>query len=111
MIIKQFLGCRSAAVNLEARSLSGWGTSRHCVVAKLQDLSVDQFRDIRAKAGALLIVLPREISGLSAEEKQVRREINYIILCIQQKIYSDKTKHFDKQKISAQQNSVGKNAK
>lgn len=63
-------GCRSAAVNLEARSLSGWGTSRHCVVAKLQDLSVDQFRDIRAKAGALLIVLPREISGLSSEEKQ-----------------------------------------
>lgn len=63
-------GCRSSAVNLEARSLSGWGTSRHCVVAKLQDLSVDQFRDIRAKAGALLIVLPRTISALSSEEKQ-----------------------------------------
>lgn len=64
-------GCRSAAVNLEARSLIGWGTSRHCVVVKLQDLSVDHFRDIRAKAGALLVILPKEILALSTEEKQV----------------------------------------
>lgn len=63
-------GCRSAAVNLEARSLTGWGTARHCVVVKLQDLSIDHFREIRAKAGALLIVLPREIASLSTEEKQ-----------------------------------------
>lgn len=63
-------GCRSAAVNLEARSLIGWGTSRHCVVVKLQDLSVDHFRDIRAKAGALLVILPKEILALSTEEKQ-----------------------------------------
>lgn len=65
-----FLGCRNAPVNLEARSLGGWGTSRHCVVTSLQNLTVDHFREIRAKAGALLVILPKEIHSLSSEEKQ-----------------------------------------
>lgn len=64
-------GCRNALVNLEARSLNGWSTSRHCVVTLLQNLTVDHFRDIRAKAGGLLIILPRDISELNTEEKQV----------------------------------------
>lgn len=67
-----FQGCRSAAVNLEARSLAGWSSPRHCVVAKLQELTVDHFRNVRMKAGALLIVLPEELSQLSPEDKQVR---------------------------------------
>lgn len=63
-------GSRSAAVNLEARSLTGWGTSRHCVIVKLQDLTIDHFRNIRTKAGALLIVLPYDLSELNSDEKQ-----------------------------------------
>lgn len=63
-------GCRSASVNLEARSLLSWSTSRHCVVTRVQDLSVDHFRNIRTKAGALIIVLPEDLSSLSSEEKQ-----------------------------------------
>ncbi|EFA05879.1 Nicalin-1-like Protein [Tribolium castaneum] len=63
-------GSRSAAVNLEARSLTGWSTSRHCVIVKLQDLTIDHFRNIRAKAGALLVVLPNDLSGLNSDEKQ-----------------------------------------
>lgn len=71
LIYDLFVGCRNAPVNLEARSLSGWGTSRHCVVSCLQNLTIDHFRDIRAKAGALLVILPKEIHSLSFEEKQV----------------------------------------
>ncbi|RZF42472.1 hypothetical protein LSTR_LSTR014525 [Laodelphax striatellus] len=63
-------GCRSAPVNLEARSLSSWSTTRHCVVARMQDISADQFREIRAKAGALLVALPEDFSALSEKQKQ-----------------------------------------
>ncbi|XP_044263181.1 nicalin-1 [Tribolium madens] len=63
-------GSRSAAVNLEARSLTGWSTSRHCVIVKLQDLTIDHFRNIRTKAGALLVVLPNDFSALNSDEKQ-----------------------------------------
>ncbi|XP_039278085.1 nicalin [Nilaparvata lugens] len=63
-------GCRSAPVNLEARSLSSWSTGRHCVVARMQDISADQFREIRAKAGALLVALPRDLSTLTDKQKQ-----------------------------------------
>ncbi|XP_077293862.1 BOS complex subunit NCLN [Arctopsyche grandis] len=63
-------GCRSASVNLEARSLTGWSTSRHCVLARLQEITIDQFLDIRAKAGALLALLPRDIDSLSLAEKE-----------------------------------------
>lgn len=75
MLMRMFdctLGCRSAAVNLEARSLAGWSTSRHCVVARLQDLSVDQFLEIRSKAGALLLLLPSDLNSLSDLEREVR---------------------------------------
>ncbi|KAK9754749.1 Peptidase family M28 [Popillia japonica] len=63
-------GCRSASVNLEARSLLGWSTSRHCVVAKIQDLTIDHFRNIKARAGALLVILPENFSELSSDDKQ-----------------------------------------
>ncbi|KAF5304816.1 hypothetical protein FQR65_LT07833 [Abscondita terminalis] len=63
-------GCRSASVNLEARSLQSWSTSRHCVVTRIQDLTIDYFRNIRGKAGALLIIFPQDVSMLSHEEKQ-----------------------------------------
>ncbi|XP_055637291.1 BOS complex subunit ncln [Toxorhynchites rutilus septentrionalis] len=63
-------GCRASALNLEAKSLYTWQTSRHCVVARFQDMTIDQFREIRAKAGGLVILLPADTSSLSLEEKQ-----------------------------------------
>ncbi|KAL3288856.1 hypothetical protein HHI36_003303 [Cryptolaemus montrouzieri] len=63
-------GSRSASFNLEARSLTNWKSLRHCVVARIKDLTIDQFRDIRVKAGALLIIVPDDLSVLSKEEKQ-----------------------------------------
>ncbi|CAH1116660.1 unnamed protein product [Phaedon cochleariae] len=62
-------GCRSAGINLEAKSLTGWSTPRHCVLTKLKDLTVDNFRNIKLKAGALLIMLPENISNLNVEEQ------------------------------------------
>lgn len=66
-----FQGCRSASFNLEGRSLTSWSTSRHCVVARVQDITIDQFMEIRSKAGALLLVLPKNDTVLSNEEKEV----------------------------------------
>ncbi|XP_055603355.1 BOS complex subunit ncln [Uranotaenia lowii] len=63
-------GCRASALNLEAKSLYSWQTSRHCVVTRFQDMTIDQFREIRAKAGGLVILLPQDITSLSLEEKQ-----------------------------------------
>ncbi|XP_055852023.1 BOS complex subunit NCLN isoform X1 [Episyrphus balteatus] len=63
-------GCRASALTLEAKSLYSWGTSRHCVVTKFQDMTIDQFREIRQKAGGLVILLPNNIASLSAEEKE-----------------------------------------
>ncbi|XP_063540627.1 BOS complex subunit ncln [Cydia strobilella] len=63
-------GCRSASFNLEGRSLTSWSTSRHCVVARIQDISIEQFLEIRNKAGALLLVLPKNDTVLSVEEKE-----------------------------------------
>lgn len=63
-------GCRSAGINLEARSLTSWSSPRHCVVAKLKDLTIDNFRNIKLKAGALLIMLPQDFSNLNDEDKE-----------------------------------------
>nr|XP_049700921.1 LOW QUALITY PROTEIN: nicalin-1 [Helicoverpa armigera] len=63
-------GCRSASFNLEGRSLTSWSTSRHCVVARVQDITIDQFMEIRSKAGALLLVLPKNDTVLTVEEKE-----------------------------------------
>ncbi|KXJ80456.1 hypothetical protein RP20_CCG024930 [Aedes albopictus] len=63
-------GCRASTLNLEAKSLYTWQTSRHCVVTRFQDMTIDQFREIRAKAGGLVILLPEDFASLSLEEKQ-----------------------------------------
>ncbi|GAB1860223.1 Nicalin [Camponotus japonicus] len=63
-------GCRSAPISLEARSLTGWSTSRHCVVAKALDVTSSVFKSIKSKAGALVIVLPEKMNELTAEERE-----------------------------------------
>jgi len=60
---------------LEARSLTGWSTSRHCVVAKALDIIPSVFQSVKNKAGALVIVLPEKINELTMEEKQVMKLI------------------------------------
>lgn len=38
---------------------------------RFQDLTVDQFREIRAKAGGLILLLPQNVSKLTVEQRQV----------------------------------------
>lgn len=38
---------------------------------RFQDLTVEHFREIRARAGGLIVLLPDNLSPLSAERKQV----------------------------------------
>lgn len=42
-------------------------------------MSIDQFREIRAKAGGLILLLPENFSELSTEEKQVSNNSIIII--------------------------------
>lgn len=63
-------GCRSAAIQLEAKTLNTWKTSRHCVMTRMTDLTPDLFHVIKNKAGALIVMLPKDMQNLSDEEKQ-----------------------------------------
>lgn len=65
-------GCRSSIVSLDGRGLRSWSSSRHCVVTRIEDLTTDLFRDIRSRAGALLVILPRreDMKKLSNTAKQ-----------------------------------------
>ncbi|XP_074115245.1 BOS complex subunit ncln [Cotesia typhae] len=63
-------GCRSASVLLEARGLSNWRTSRHCVIARLNDLTPDLFYTIKNKAGALVVMLPKDMTNLTIDQQQ-----------------------------------------
>jgi len=75
-----FYGCRASALNMEAKSLFTWSTSRHCIVARLQDITIDQYKEIRAKAGGLVILLPNDFAALSFEEKQQIRLLEQAML-------------------------------
>ncbi|XP_030379487.1 nicalin [Scaptodrosophila lebanonensis] len=64
------LGCRASAISLEAKSLYTWSTGRHCVLARLLDISVNDFNKIRQKAGGLIVLLPNNLLALSDEAKE-----------------------------------------
>lgn len=89
------LGCRSSVVNLEARSLSTWSTLRHCVIAHFEDLALEQLDKLLTQAGALLIILPRDFSKLSAEEKQVSLKFILMISMISENFWKQQDFSFD----------------
>lgn len=66
-----YTGCRSSSFSLEAKSIKTWKTSRHCVITRLKDLTNYNFLDIAQQAGALLIMLPKDMSSLSIDERSV----------------------------------------
>ncbi|KAH8378242.1 hypothetical protein KR093_010325, partial [Drosophila rubida] len=63
-------GSRSSAISLEAKSLYTWSTGRHCVLARLLDISVNDLNKIRQKAGGLIIMLPKDVPALNDEVKE-----------------------------------------
>lgn len=56
-------------------------TKNFCIY-RFQDLTVDQFREIRAKAGGLILLLPKNLSELTAEQRQVSTNIMKKICCV-----------------------------
>ena len=65
-------GCKNAIINMEARSIDSKMLTRRCAVAKLQDVTMPKYRDLMTQnAGALLVILPNNLTSLSPEEKQV----------------------------------------
>ncbi|XP_061172666.1 BOS complex subunit ncln-like [Saccostrea echinata] len=64
-------GCRSSPVNMEARPVDSKMITRRCIVARLQEVSISKYRDlIQENAGALLVLLPSNLSSISKEDKQ-----------------------------------------
>ena len=72
---------------MEARSLAGWSTSRHCIITKALDLTPESFQTIRQKAGALVVVLPKDLDKLGDEERQVINLIYQIDCCALNSFY------------------------
>lgn len=63
-------GCRSANLNLEARSLTSWNSQRHCVVARLEHLASYSILNLKENAGGLLLVLPQNMDSLSPDMRE-----------------------------------------
>ncbi|KAH8400498.1 hypothetical protein KR222_002157, partial [Zaprionus bogoriensis] len=66
----EHFGSRSSAISLEAKSLYTWSTGRHCVLARLHDISVSELNKIRQKAGGLIVMLPKDVAALTDELKE-----------------------------------------
>lgn len=66
-------GCRGAIVVAEARSADEPVLTRRCVVMKVTDFTTEKYLEAqRQNAAAVLILLPKNISGLPQESIQVR---------------------------------------
>ena len=62
---------------MEARPLNSEVLTRRCVLARLQDLTVDRFRELIAQgAGAVLILLPRNMSHVLQQSVEVSAKYN-----------------------------------
>lgn len=72
-------GCRASSFSLEAKSIKTWKTNRHCVLTRLKDLSSETFIDITQQAGALLVMLPKDMESLTNEEKENMLELEKTI--------------------------------
>lgn len=75
-------GCRSSSFSLEAKSITTWKTSRHCVITRLKDLTNYRFQDIVQRAGALVVMLPKDMSMLSTDEKMNIIDLEKIMLSL-----------------------------
>ena len=64
-------GCQSSQVNMEARPIDAKMITRRCIVTKMKEFTMAKYRElIQENAGALLIMLPKNITALSEEDTQ-----------------------------------------
>uniref|UniRef100_A0A6B0VEE4 BOS complex subunit NCLN n=1 Tax=Ixodes ricinus TaxID=34613 RepID=A0A6B0VEE4_IXORI len=73
-------GCRSSAVNTEARTLHSSSYGRKVVIARLGDLTHGQFSEVvQQGAAGLLILLPVNTSTISPEKQKRLMELEHIL--------------------------------
>ena len=67
--------------------------TRRCVITKLQDLAMDKYREIVSQnAGALLVLLPQNLTELPNEVKEVglwRQTGFFVSICIFKQLIVD----------------------
>lgn len=52
-------GSKSSIINLEARSLKTWSSrSRHCVFVLMDNFTTEEYEQISAGSGALVVIVP-----------------------------------------------------
>lgn len=65
-------GTRNAILNTEARTVEAEVLSRRCVIMRLADFSYDKYQKaLRQSAGAVVIILPRNMSAMPQDIVQV----------------------------------------
>lgn len=65
------IGSKMSLINMEARPLDAKMVTRRCVLARLKEVTGAKYRElIEQKAGGLLILLPENLSTMSADTKQ-----------------------------------------
>lgn len=59
---------------MEARPIDAKMITRRCIVTKMKEFTMAKYRDlIQENAGALLIILPRNLTSLTEDDRQVRK--------------------------------------
>ncbi|XP_033101240.1 nicalin-1-like [Anneissia japonica] len=73
-------GCRNALVNMEARPINSNVMVRRCLVTRLAELTAERYQEIIEGAGALLVLLPKDINSLPQSAVQYWLELEPQIL-------------------------------
>lgn len=83
------LGTRNAILNTEARSVEAEVLSRRCVIMRLIDFSYDKYQKaLRQAAGAVVIILPKNMSTMPQDIVQVNMPFFTNPLFIQTHLHS-----------------------
>lgn len=65
-------GTRNAILNTEARTVEAEVLSRRCVIMRLADFSYEEYQKaLRQSAGAVVIILPKNMSAVPQDIVQV----------------------------------------
>lgn len=77
-------GSRNAILNTEARTVEAEVLSRRCVMMRLADFSYEKYQKaLRQSAGAVVIILPKNMSTMPQDIVQVRAQNRLHIIGIQ----------------------------
>lgn len=79
-----FAGSRNAILNTEARTVEAEVLSRRCVMMRLAEFSYEKYQKaLRQSAGAVVIILPKNMSTMPQDIVQVRAQNRRHVVCVQ----------------------------